>query len=317
MPTELVDLELGKVELLSVVDKGASGDRRHRPRIVLLKRQQREGGIMGLFDRIRKNVNETLDETLAAETEATGKGCKEVEKADDAQGAFLEMLETMGLSDEQKASLKMAFMSALAAQPPSPKPEPPPDAARQTTEVVRKPEDEMAKEEGPDVKDVDPEAKKETAEQAMAKRLDDMPEDIRKAFADMQARTEELEKQHAEDIAKRELGEQLEVAKRFPHVAGDMNQRAALLLSVKKTQGDKAYGQLVKVYEEAQRIAKAGGGLDELGTLRADFDADAETEFENEVKKIQKADGCTKQIAFKRAKQRNPELYAQTIKIED
>lgn len=309
MPNELVDLQLGKVELLSVVDKGASGNAEFRPRIVLLKRHQRRERIMGLFDRIRKNVDAALDETLAKETENDkGSPADGVEKADTPQAAFLEMLETMGLSDEQKASLKMAFMSAMAATPP-PMPAPSEASATETVEI-QKPEDEDP--EKPKVKDVDVEAKKETEMAAMAKSLEAMPQDVRKAFESLQARADELEKERAEAIAKAQINEQREVAKRYPHVAGDIEQRAALLLSIKKNQGDKAYDQLIKVYDEAERIAKADGRFGEIGTAQPDPNVDANQAFDSQVKKIQKADKVSYQVAFKRAKEAEPALYAAT-----
>jgi len=130
----LRNLKLNDAEFLSIVDKGASGDDQHRPRVVLFKRD--------------KNLREQI-QPLKEEVNMP----KDVKKQ---EGVNVD-LSSLGLSEEQMAAVLQLLEAAKQPQP-APVQEPVVEAA--------KPEEEM--------KAVEPEKEEEKAEEKeeeeMAKR---------------------------------------------------------------------------------------------------------------------------------------------------
>ncbi len=83
-----------------------------------------------------------------------------------------------------------------------------------------------------------------------------------------------LEDTVAKGVAESELAEQVEIAKQFPTVTGDINERAGILLSVLKNDGKKAHAALVQSFKSAEEMIKKSRGLNPRGTSMPGEDLD-------------------------------------------
>jgi hypothetical protein len=140
-------------------------------------------------------------------------------------------------------------------------------------------------------------------------------EPVLKAKADAEARLVEVEKARGEEVAKRELSEQVEVAKGFAHVPGDMNERAAVLLTIKK-QDEKSYASLVQSLKAAEELIAKGKAMEAAGSGRATSDTDEKamdklTTMAKEMVAKSGAKNLTIEQAFTRVCKQNRELYNQ------
>jgi hypothetical protein len=323
MPFVLRGLKLKTSELFSLVDKGAGGDEEHRPRIVLIKRLRRAP--MDLKEKIKKaaaTLLEAIGEKVPEGKPADGKldellkvmsisdECKAKIREAVSKGDPAAMLETAldaeGVSDAGKAAI-MAAITAMHQSPPpppdAPKPEPPkamdePKAEDEPTEEKPKPP-----EEADDMK-------------ALEKILKDAPEELKKALGEVLDENKALAKRlgDAEDLiakqtAERELAEQTEVAKQWPHVPGDIEKRAAALLALKRAD-EKGYEEMVKSLASAEEMAKTSEHLRERGTTRGAASGSAQAKLESLAKKLAAEKDISYHAAFSKVARDNPKIYA-------
>ena len=119
---------------------------------------------------------------------------------------------------------------------------------------------------------------------------------------------EATEKIAKADVAKALAG-QVEIAKSFTKVSGDIDKRASLLLGVLNTQGPEAHAELVRTLKSANEMIN----LDERGSARAGHVLDADGavgEFEKLVK-ARMADKEEKyEIAYATVAKAHPKLYS-------
>jgi hypothetical protein len=341
MPSVLRKLVLDKAELFSIVDKGASGDDDHRPRIVLIKR--RKDTPMPLdAEKLTQSITEAVAKLLKEDegekakpafdeetAEAVAAAVKAALKATEPEPMTLEKsmegldAETQvkiaiavakeGLADMKPGQLleaalsgvdeatRAAVMAAVGALHRSAPPMEEPAKPAPSVEI----EDEAKMEEGQEPKAPPlPEDKDKMEDEAMKS------QDVEKQ--ELKARIEKLEKSHADAVeklakadAEKQLAEQVSVAKKFPNVAGDVEKRGAALLALKKAD-EKAYDVMVETLKSANEMC--GHALKEKGSAVHGSDSDA-GRFEGLVKAHAKEEKVSYQKAFAEVAKANPGLY--------
>jgi hypothetical protein len=277
-------LKLKLLKGIHLVDKGAAIG----ARVIVMKRNAEERA-MSLKDRlieaVRKAVEPVLKEVEPEKPKfdfaAFVKAYAEIQKEEPKSQQELIDAALAKLPDEDKAMIMALIGAAHQMPPPAAAPEPP--AAPEKQDEPEKPEPEEVV---PEKADDNPEGddmpeKKPDVEKAMK----DLNPEAKVLFekvlgekADAEKRLEDVEKALAEQTAERELAEQVEVSKQFLFVTGDVAKRAALLLSVKKNDGEDAYNELVRTLKSADEIAKKANALDPRGTSRGDG-GDADTAY--------------------------------------
>lgn len=304
MPFVLRNLKLNESELLSVVDKGASGNDRHRPKIALVKRKKPKERRMPLSKWFRKSETET-----ETETKKEGGGLKSPK----------EILES-ALADlpEEKQDAIMAAIAALSAQTgtapaPSPEPSEEPKASDDEPEETPKAEGDAPKEE----------------EERMAKVMKHADEntkavlaDIAKAMAEVKKESAELRKENAE--LRKSVGAQAAKARRadfekkaqeLPMVVADTAKVAELLDEADAKLGDESKKTLIEALKRANAIAKSSQLFDERGTaIVGEGTALGKLEgmAKSRVDEVRKSGGkLTYEQAFAEVMKENPRLYAE------
>jgi len=254
-PSVVVDLELDQAELLSVVDKGASGNGRVSPKIVLIKRKG-IGGAMGFISKW------------------FGKDGK-LQKADAmAMKSPKELLEgAMDGIPEEKANVIMAAIAALVAEqggkvePPEPEPAP---AEKQDPEPEKEPEmkpEEVAKA----LQSMTPEGR------ALIEKIaaDNKAKDA--AMSDLQKSVKTLTEKLDGEVSKSLDRESLEKAKKTPHVPGEIEKRAELLREADAKLSPAAAETLAKILGDADAVIAKSKLLGSEGTTGHDGNADADS----------------------------------------
>lgn len=135
MPIRMTDIVLDSMEVLSLVDKGASGDEENRPSIVLFKRKQKPSFVEKLKQLI-KGSPEPIDKAGQS---------VDLEKAEPMKlQELVTAIDELGLSDEQKSgvlALLEAFKAGPAEEPKPEDPKPPVEKAEEEP-APPKPEEE-------------------------------------------------------------------------------------------------------------------------------------------------------------------------------
>lgn len=319
MPTLLT---LKKLRAIHLVDKGAAIG----SRVVFSKRISRaKESVMSLKKRISDAIAKALENVMKEETPASAAGKTPQELVDTA-------LEAEGVSEAGKAAIMAAVGAMLQATPPIAAPAPAPAAPDKAEDDQPKPDDDKPAptEDELAAKAKDDEMKEENL-QKILKSLDPNIQSalvpILKAKADAELRAEqsderaeksdkridELEETVAESVAKRELGEMVEVAKQFAFVPGEIEKRAALLVSVKKNQGDDAFDALVESFKAANDLVKKGKHRSP-GTSREDVEKIDETEAAEADDKLQE---MAKELVEKSDTKLSPQqAFKRVIKTE-
>jgi hypothetical protein len=166
-------------------------------------------------------------------------------KDEATKGAIMAAVAALFRSAPPKPAEKDVPSTEDVAMSAAPTPPAPPKAPKEEPPAapLGKSLDSIMKSASPEIKAVFEELAK--SQEASKKEA----EDLRKRF-------DAIEKERAEEISKRELTEEIEVAKRFPHVRGDIAKRAAMLHSIKKNQGKAVYDDLIETLASCQEIAK-------------------------------------------------------------
>lgn len=291
-------LTLKKLREIHLVDKGAAIG----ARVVFAKRKDTEKP-MTLKESIMALIAKNLDEVL---------------KANGMAGQSPEALLETALAkvpEETRAAVLAAVAAMYQATPPK-KEEPVKAEPVKAEPVKEEPKPAPAPAELP--KKEEPVEMKKSLEEVL-KSLDAdsraLLEPVLKAKADAEARLVEVEKARAGEVAKRELAEQVDVAKGFAHVPGDVNERAAVLLSVKK-QDEKSYAALVQSFKAAEELITKGKSMEAVGSGRSTEGSDGETalaKLERMAKElVEKSDKkLTREQAFTRVCKANKDLYNQ------
>lgn len=240
MPEVLTELKLDKIELFSVVDKGASGNANVRPSIVLVKRKK-EQSVMGILSKWFGSDGKVKKQELPAGTEKT------------PEAMLNEALANM--APEQQDAI-MAAVAALMAQKPV---EPVANADEP------KPQDPQAQE----VPKMDP----NEAMQKIAKNADD---ETKAAFAVVleiakaaQAETSEIKKSLVEMKAEKKRESITRRIDAMKHLPGEPAKIAKALEHLDGTEHADVIEQLLSRADGM--IAKAGESIfEELGTSRGE-----------------------------------------------
>lgn len=317
-PHVLVNLVLNEAELLSVVDKGASGNARVSPKIVLVKRRT---GIMGLLSKWFKNGKVKAVEKRKDCLAELKKQLADLE--DDARNGVLAaysqvvlklegdvqaMLEAAlaGLPDDKVAAIMAAFQ--MAVQSPAP-PAPAPEAPKMDPEP--KPEEkadgEMPAEE----------------EDETAKVLKSMDPAGRKLLEKVLKSNRDLEKRLDTETTKRRERESIEKANQTPHVPGELDERAKLLAEADESLSEESRETLNKILTGSNAlIAKS---LEELGTTGAGGPSAGSAEAKaHEMAKARLADvrkSGDRKRTFEQVLdeiwEENPDLYKQYVQEQE
>lgn len=290
-------LTLKKLRGIHLVDKGAAVG----ARVVFLKRDNPQEKIMSLKDTILQEVSKILDAAIAKQEPAPASDpIKLIESA------------LAGIKDESTKNALMAAITALyRANPPKPA-EPAPAPALPEKLEEKKPEMETAKRDTGDVlKNLDEKTRAAVEPFIKAKQEADTK------IEELKKRLDESDKVVAEEVSKRELNEQIEIAKKWQLVPGDIPTRAGLLLSVKKNQGEKAYADLVQSFASANELlAKTHKGTSLGDATHGSVDTDDPEESYAKVKKmaeeiVEKSAGkMTSAKALRKIAREQPELWA-------
>lgn len=288
-------LTLKKLREIHLVDKGAAIG----ARVVFAKRKETEKP-MTLKESIMALIAKNLDEVL---------------KAEGLAGTSPEALLETALAkvpEETRAAILAAVAAMYRATPPKEGPAPEPPKVEEPAKA-----DVPAKEEPPKKEEEPVEMKKNLDEVLKGLDADSraLLEPVLKAKADAEARLVEVEKARSEEVAKRELAEQVDVAKSFAHVPGDIGERAAALLTVKK-QDEKAYASLCQSLKAAEEMISKGKAMEAAGSGRSSEGGDGEKALEKlerlAKELVEKSDKkLTREQAFTRVCKANKELYNQ------
>lgn len=306
MPNRLRKL---KIKTIGFVDKGANG----ASPVVLWKRHNQEQKMPDLNEKILKSLDE-LQKTIRASIAKEG--------AQSPQELFEASLE--GLPDDRKAAIMSAYVAAQQAIPPAPAA--PSDKAEGEGD---KPEGEGDKPAIPEEKAEGDKPEPPKGEEDMSKALEKLPKEARVAIEKMQADAEIEKKRLADEnakLAKRldetediiakqraeaEHAEMVEVAKRFPHAPGDIEERAVMLSKMKRAD-DNGYKALVETLEAAEELAKKG--ITEKGSSRGGDDNDASAQLDNLAKKRASEKGIAFAKAYRQVVGENRGLYNESQK---
>lgn len=341
-------LTLKKLKGVHLVDRGAALG----ARVLFLKRAQETA--MSLKDTILKKIGEIIDQHMTTPvddpdakrvdamkraTELIAKFQKESASPADLQAQLEAAM--AGVDEKTKAALMAVFTLAYQAMPPAAAPKAAPAApapapgapavpAKADTAAGAAPIPPTA----PNPKEIPMTAKKledvlksldaesRAALEPVLKAKETAEAKVAEAAAEnekLAKRLGEVEGTVAEQIAKSEMAVEVEVAKRFPHVPGDITKRAARLLGIRKTQGDAGYKDAIQELTASEvMFAKS------LGKTKGTSAGDESTTDANEPKEayeklkamedevVAKSGGKIKKSAARRKiREENPELYAQ------
>lgn len=264
-----------KIDEISIVDAGASGNESVSPRIVIAKR------------RTDPEVDETVFTALVRKLKQFF-----VSKQQEPTMPTLEEI-LANMSDEEKSVILAAIEAAKAAPPappeqPVPTPPAPPPAAPSPEEMMKALKDSNL-----------PEPVRKALEQQLEESEDDNErEELRK-------RVDQLE-------AEREFDGFVAKAKKLPHLAGKSTEQVAKLLQAasKKLEG-KDYENVVKLLETADAaVAKSTLLRDNGSPLPADENS-PDGQLEAVAKSLrEKNPELTKEAAMVKAAEEHPDLYA-------
>jgi len=271
-PEVLVDLELDDLELFSTVDRGASGNARHRPAIVLIKRRSSVMGLLSKWFGKDGAVKQATEEPIEVLKQAIGV------LEDDAkagvmaayshvvfklEGGVQEMLETAlkGVPEDKVAAIMAAFALATQVQPSampvaSPKPEPPkPDEPKPEGEP--KPDEPKPDEVVKALKDLTPEGRALFEKVLVAKQGSD-------------DRITTLEKSVKDEVGKRVHNEAVATAKTLAGVPVETDEMTAFLADTHGTLSEKSSETLSKILTKSNALILKGG-TEELGSVGSGF----------------------------------------------
>lgn len=273
----LQDLDLSQVELLSVVDAGASGDANHRPAIVLVKRGSKvaKKTKTGLLERLLKLF--TADPTPAQIKALEAAIAKQDD--DDEEGKTLEAV--LAEMDEESKSVIMAALTAAAKQ-----------------EEEEEEEETEEEEEVEAMKNLPEHVRKKLERVAsLEKRVDEMTDANELAKCVAEART----MPNLTGASAEEIGKLLHAAKSLPK-----SEREALEKLLKSADAVAAKSALFAEYG-TKRPAGADTAEGELNTI-----AEGLLETDEAIKKIAATVGPRQAMAKARsqAANQNPELYS-------
>lgn len=276
MPTLLTNLRFDKVELVSVVDKGASGDDENRPRIVLFKRR-------------KPTKPKPYDVSRVAKEQTMPAGTPLPEGSQATLDAILGKL-----SDEEKAFIELLLAGAGAVAAPEA------EAAPATEEVeasghTDEDEDKQAEEEEEE------EAKRGAT--AMAKLLKKSPElaevlktmsnrvgkaEDRAKKADKRAETAEAKTD--KEVRKRRESEALKRAESIPYLPGDTKELAKMLVDHEDNLGKDRAAALWKRLEQANTLLQKSGAFEPQGSSGINAEGSAAAEVEKRAKELMAKD---------------------------
>jgi len=278
-------MDLDTAELLSLVDRGASGDKNNRPQILLFKRKEEQR----MKDGKKPGVGAWLKAFIAkkdesVQTEKTGMTPEQIKAA----------LDELGLDDKQMEAI-LQLMQALAgaapaAAAPAPEVEKP---VEQVGDAISPEEEEQQMQK----KGKDKEVETDVEKRELLKRVERLEE----SNVSLEKRNKALE-DAAEDVKLRKRAKELEF---LPMAEDDIVEL------LKRSKGDDKFDELLvkmsKAIEESPALEVLGSAIqDPEKSAVAKRDKLVAEEIVDLQKKGQKA---TYEIAFKNVCKRHPELY--------
>jgi len=272
-------LRIRRIDEISLVDKGASGNARVKPAIVIAKRRA---------DPMTKEQIEAVVKVL----KAMGYKVEKAEAKKDAPTMTID--EVLGsLTPDQKAVVLAALQAAAAKELSAPpkKDEPAPKEPDATGDEPKK-------------------------EPPMLKRAD-LPEDVRKALDEGEAakkESAELKKRLDGMVDKQEAADFLAKASDLKYLAGASTvEISKALRAAKNSLDEKEYATVVKLLESANEAVRTSKLLRAPGTAGGDdAGGDATAKMDGIAKKLV-ADGKAKDYkqALSKAMRENPEIYSE------
>lgn len=304
MPNVLRNLRLDTAELLSVVDKGASGDSEHRPAIVLIKRKKKETGAMSKL----KGLIEKLF------------GAKGVIKMDmPTPGELLE--QALDGVPEEKQQLIMAAIAAMAAgagaMPPAraeePKAADDADEEPKETEMPKAmKEEEMAKL----LKSADKRTRAlvEPVIKQMAETIEKQAEEsttLRKSL-------DETRKVLDGEVDKRKTIEYETEAKGYKYAPGSTAEIAKMLRHADEKMDKESAASFRKLLKVSSESVQRSGIFGEIGSARAHNTDSAYAKIEAMAKKmVEDGKAPSRETAIRKVLKADPELKRQYAQERD
>lgn len=317
-------LKLRTIRKISLVDKGAAIG----AKVAYLKHLKES--TMNLKDKIAQYVTKAITDALQPITDPPETPHEQLRIAlagiDVAKQAalypkILEAVSKQGgdpqalleaaladLPDDKRAAIMAAVAALHQAMPPPA--EPPKPAVEPKADEPPIPEEEeeklMAKRMEEVVKALSPEMQKAVAPLlAYTKQQDAKLEGLTKRLGS-------TEDKLAGEVAEKRLSAEVEVAKRFPFVPGDVTERAATLLAIRTGAGEEAYKKMVDSFDAANKLAKSG--MSAPGTARISDEGDDDSAHAQMCRKardlVEKSDKpLTFELAYARVAKQNKELY--------